>query len=86
MGKPIPKDCGDSRNKRWPASTESLPSLRATKKFFREQYGVHSVRVIPTGVDLDYFDYRPPPRGREIVFTGSMDWMANQDGIRVLHG
>ncbi|HZF28151.1 MAG TPA: glycosyltransferase [Gammaproteobacteria bacterium] len=51
------------------------------EKFFREQYGVHSVRVIPTGVDLDYFDYRPPPRGREIVFTGSMDWMANQDGI-----
>jgi sugar transferase (PEP-CTERM/EpsH1 system associated) len=38
--------------------------------------------VVPTGVDLDYF--RPAP-GKEdadsIVFTGSMDWMPNQDGI-----
>jgi glycosyltransferase involved in cell wall biosynthesis len=38
--------------------------------------------VIPTGVDVDYFS---PRNGEEdpssIVFTGSMDWTANEDGI-----
>jgi len=38
--------------------------------------------VIPTGVDIQYF--RPEIEKEEaetIVFTGSMDWMANEDGI-----
>ena len=38
--------------------------------------------VIPTGVDLQYF--RPSPDEEDpdlIVFTGSMDWMPNEDGI-----
>jgi glycosyltransferase involved in cell wall biosynthesis len=51
------------------------------RRFFLEQYGVENVGVIPTGVDLDFFAYREPPRGTEIVFTGSMDWLANQDGV-----
>src|SRR5262249_7999746 len=40
------------------------------------------VTAIPTGVDLDYF--RPvhlPRRNDTLVFTGSMDWMPNEDGI-----
>jgi polysaccharide biosynthesis protein PslH len=41
------------------------------------------VSVIPTGVDTDYF--RPQPRqagaARNIVFTGSMDWLPNEDGV-----
>jgi glycosyltransferase involved in cell wall biosynthesis len=41
-----------------------------------------SVVSVPTGVDTDFFAPRPsdpgPPR---LVFTGSMDWMPNQDGI-----
>jgi glycosyltransferase involved in cell wall biosynthesis len=38
--------------------------------------------VVPTGVDVDYF--RPAPdleQGNALVFTGSMDWLANEDGI-----
>ena len=54
---------------------------------FRSDYGLESVSVIPTGVDLDFFAYAPcsPVDGRHlptVVFTGSMDWDANVDGIR----
>ena len=52
---------------------------------FREHYGVSSVEAIPTAVDLDFFDFRAPPDGPPlggtIVFTGSMNWAANIDGI-----
>jgi glycosyltransferase involved in cell wall biosynthesis len=53
---------------------------------FRTAYGANHVSVIPTGVDLDYFTYSDSPapddeRGGTAVFTGSMDWMANIDGI-----
>jgi glycosyltransferase involved in cell wall biosynthesis len=51
------------------------------RDFFVKEYGLDNVSVIPTGVDLDFFAYKSPPPGREIVFTGSMDWLANQDGI-----
>ena len=51
---------------------------------FREQYGVAEASHVPTGVDTAYF--RPTGQvGRnmhEIVFTGSMDWMPNEDAIR----
>jgi len=46
--------------------------------------GCREVAVVPNGVDADY--YAPP--GEEfteplsLVFTGSMDWLANQDAIR----
>lgn len=48
---------------------------------FAAAYGVQDAFVIPTGVDLDFFQWAPPRRDREIVFCGSMDWLANQDGI-----
>lgn len=48
---------------------------------FIEDYGVADPHVIPTGVDLDFFAFHPPERSTEIVFCGSMDWMANQTGI-----
>ncbi|HEU5050837.1 MAG TPA: glycosyltransferase [Gemmatimonadales bacterium] len=47
------------------------------------EYGLRGVVDIPTGVDVDYF----APSGtvtqspRELVFTGSMDWLPNEDGI-----
>jgi len=51
---------------------------------FRDVYGVAHPVAVPTGVDTEYF---PGPRGwpreeRHLVFTGSMDWMPNEDGIR----
>jgi sugar transferase (PEP-CTERM/EpsH1 system associated) len=50
---------------------------------FRRTYGVETSIAIPTGVDIDYF--RPEGHGpreeRHLLFTGSMDWMPNEDGI-----
>jgi sugar transferase (PEP-CTERM/EpsH1 system associated) len=42
------------------------------------------VHVVPTGVDTEYFtpaDPASPPNGRSIVFTGSMDWLPNEDAM-----
>ena len=50
---------------------------------FRSAYGVERVSSVPTGVDTDFFH----PSGTverkpgSIVFTGSMDWMPNEDGM-----
>jgi sugar transferase (PEP-CTERM/EpsH1 system associated) len=38
--------------------------------------------VIPTGVDVDYFQPMPVEEVPDsLVFTGSMDWLPNEDGI-----
>jgi glycosyltransferase involved in cell wall biosynthesis len=45
------------------------------------------VHVVPTGVDTEYFtpaDPMSPPDGRSIVFTGSMDWLPNEDAMLFL--
>jgi sugar transferase (PEP-CTERM/EpsH1 system associated) len=40
------------------------------------------IRVIPTGVDVEYFQPTPSEeRPNSVVFTGSMDWLPNEDGI-----
>jgi sugar transferase (PEP-CTERM/EpsH1 system associated) len=50
----------------------------------REEYGVTAVFEVPTGVDTDFFT----PSGAQkiephnVVFTGSMDWLPNEDAIR----
>jgi sugar transferase (PEP-CTERM/EpsH1 system associated) len=50
---------------------------------FRSAYGVERVSAVPTGVDTDFF--RPSGtvtrNPASIVFTGSMDWMPNEDGM-----
>jgi polysaccharide biosynthesis protein PslH len=39
--------------------------------------------VVPTGVDTHYFTAEPSdPASREIVFTGSMDWLPNEDAMQ----
>ncbi|MGB2645244.1 MAG: glycosyltransferase, partial [Candidatus Acidiferrum sp.] len=52
------------------------------RDFFLKYAPKDRMSVIPTGVDVDYFS---PGQGEEepesIVFTGSMDWTANEDGI-----
>lgn len=55
-------------------------SERDREQFVRE-YGLADAFVIPTGVDLDYFAYAPPGRRRDVVFMGSMDWIANQEAV-----
>jgi polysaccharide biosynthesis protein PslH len=42
----------------------------------------HKLTVIQTGVDVDYF--KPAPdieQSDSLVFTGSMDWLPNEDGV-----
>jgi glycosyltransferase involved in cell wall biosynthesis len=52
------------------------------RDFFLKYAPEDRMSVIPTGVDIDYFS---PSDGEEdpysIIFTGSMDWIANEDGI-----
>ena len=52
------------------------------RTYFSRFVDPSKISVIPTGVDVDYF--RPSPDTEEphtLVFTGSMDWLANEDGI-----
>jgi sugar transferase (PEP-CTERM/EpsH1 system associated) len=47
------------------------------------------IDVVPTGVDTEYFSPAPPsspsrpsnPSSRHLVFTGSMDWLPNEDAM-----
>lgn len=54
------------------------------RELMQKEYSVDAVFDVPTGVDVDFFT----PSGREqvdqynVVFTGSMDWLPNEDGIR----
>src|SRR5262249_20972625 len=55
----------------------------ADRDIFATFLAPEKIDVIPTGVDTDYF--RPGDESKqnpaELVFTGSMDWMPNEDGI-----
>ena len=60
-------------------------------RFFKDAYQVAESYAIPTGVDLDFFSYQDPPAvdaatPPTVVFTGSMDWAANIDGIQFFLG
>jgi polysaccharide biosynthesis protein PslH len=49
----------------------------------RELFHVKKISVIPTGVNLEYFQ-RPEATAEsrtDLVFVGSMDWMPNVDGV-----
>lgn len=52
------------------------------RDFFTRFIGASKITVIPTGVDFEHF--RPSPseeKPNSLVFTGSMDWLPNEDGI-----
>ena len=41
------------------------------------------VHIVPTGVDTDFFRPSPSPGAvQDLVFTGSMDWLPNEDAMR----
>ncbi len=50
----------------------------------RRDYGVERIADVPTGVDTEFFrpaiDRKPKPYN--LVFTGSMDWLPNEDAMR----
>jgi sugar transferase (PEP-CTERM/EpsH1 system associated) len=55
---------------------------RADRDQIAAEFRANEVYDVPTGVDTDYFkpaDCTPSPA--EIVFTGSMDWMPNEDAV-----
>jgi polysaccharide biosynthesis protein PslH len=53
------------------------------RDFFVGEYGCRSVTVVPNGVDVDYFAPQQVAQDPyNMVFTGSMDWRPNQDGVR----
>jgi sugar transferase (PEP-CTERM/EpsH1 system associated) len=52
------------------------------RNFFARTVDPDKISVVPTGVDTEYF--RPQTGIEEpatLVFTGSMDWLPNEDGI-----
>jgi sugar transferase (PEP-CTERM/EpsH1 system associated) len=52
------------------------------RAFFLQYVDPSRVSVIPTGVDTEYFQPSPEPEQPDTtVFTGSMDWMPNEDGV-----
>jgi sugar transferase (PEP-CTERM/EpsH1 system associated) len=57
---------------------------RADADVMRREYGVERVADVQTGVDTDFF--RPTGTVRRephnLVFTGSMDWLPNEDAIQ----
>lgn len=53
-------------------------------KVMKQEYGVEDVFDVPTGVDIEFFrpDKSVECKPNSLVFTGSMDWLPNEDAIR----
>jgi glycosyltransferase involved in cell wall biosynthesis len=52
------------------------------RAFFLQYVEPERISVIPTGVDTEYFEPSGGPEQVDTtVFTGSMDWMPNEDGV-----
>ena len=53
-------------------------------ELMRRAYGLPRVDWVPTGVDTQYFTpgENATPETSSLVFTGSMDWLPNEDAIR----
>ena len=57
---------------------------REDAEMMRSEYEIENVTDIPTGVDTEYFSPRENTDTHEpynLVFTGSMDWLPNEDAI-----
>jgi glycosyltransferase involved in cell wall biosynthesis len=67
--------------RRFDAVVAVSPEDRAV---MQRDYGIENVYDIPTGVDIEFF--RPSgaavAEDHSLVFTGSMDWLPNEDAIR----
>lgn len=49
----------------------------------RNEYGLEHTAAVPTGVDVDYFSPSGIPSDKyNVVFTGSMDWLPNEDAMQ----
>ena len=53
------------------------------KKRLEEEVGIKNVFAIPTGVDTSYYAPREDQiKKNSLIFTGSMDWLPNEDAIQ----
>ncbi len=60
---------------------------RADADYVRNTLGISHVSALPPGVDAEYFSPREPESpDPHLVFTGSMDWQANQDAVAFFVG
>lgn len=57
---------------------------REDREIMQTEYGTEHVTDVPTGVDTEFFTPRGTGQGApgSLVFTGSMDWLPNEDAIR----
>ena len=58
-------------------------------RLLEEDYGVVDGTAVATGVDVEHFRPTMPGHPRmplELVFTGSMDWLPNEDAVRYFVG
>ncbi len=65
-------------------ATHIITVSDADAKMLREMCGVSHVSSVPTGVDAAYFSPPLMPEAKpasDLLFTGSMDWMPNIDGV-----
>ncbi len=52
------------------------------KAILEKEFGAKNVFAIPTGIDTMYFSSaEEAPENDTLIFTGSMDWLPNQDAI-----
>jgi sugar transferase (PEP-CTERM/EpsH1 system associated) len=62
-------------------STQVLTVSDTDTMLFAKDISPDKITTIPTGVDIDYFQPIDGEEPDSVVFTGSMDWMPNEDGI-----
>ena len=58
-----------------------LAVSQTDRDFFCDTVAADKLTVIPTGVDIEYFQPFGDEEENTLVFTGSMDWLPNEDGI-----
>jgi polysaccharide biosynthesis protein PslH len=59
-----------------------LTVSNADRDVFARSVAPEKLTVIPTGVDVDYFQhFSVEEKPNSLVFTGSMDWLPNEDAI-----
>ena len=58
-----------------------LTVSEADREFFSRLVDPQKITVVPTGVDVEYFQPSAAEQETGLVFTGAMDWMPNEDAV-----